>query len=122
MNSKINLLQSKYSSHLIKRGSSLLLPPRIAPAFVEDLAAINELILGCDGWHFVDKLKDYLVQDLAVELSVDEFIPWNEMTAQKNAIVVQTFIENLPTSIDLISFNLNDPHVKEALSRDATNM
>lgn len=112
-----NLTQliEKWRLHVIPKGSEFLLPPNMAVEFATDIARQNELIMGWYGWRYVDKEKGWIVQDLAVELSVEELVPWVDMTPKRNLQTVVEFLKNLTSSTDLVSFQLNDPAIEEKI-------
>lgn len=88
-----------------------MLPPQKVFPFVEDLIKANELFVGCDGWRYVDRSKNWIVQDLGINFSVEEYFSWDEMTPEKNLELLPSFLNDLPENIDLISVDLNDPEV-----------
>jgi len=113
-------LVEKYGSQFIIRGTEFMMQPEIAAALARDLAKAGEIILGCDGWRYVNLSKMWIVQDLEIELVIEEHIPWDEMSPQRNAEMVQSFIAALPERIDLVSLELNDPVVSQKLIEEAS--
>lgn len=112
---QIETLAEKYRGLTTLKGTGLLLPPEAAMALVKDLVAYGEMIMGCDGWRYIDYKRGWIVQDLGVDLAVEEEIAWDEMTPARNAAVILPFLAGIPAEIDLVSLQFNDVEVKDAL-------
>lgn len=117
----LSFLIEKWGPYIIARGSEFMLPSPMAIAFAEDLTKTEEIILGCDGWRYVDRSKDGIVQVLEVELSIEDYIAWDNMTPAKNLEVIRTFLKSLPQNVDLISFQMNDPEASDKLIQAASS-
>lgn len=92
----------------IKKGSEFLIPPSKGSEFVDELQNIEMVILGLDGWYYVDKDSQWIVQDLSVDFSVDESIIESDEAVSQSAAIVKDYIANqLPDQIDFVSFTLN---------------
>ena len=102
-------LIQRYRPLGIVKGNELLLSPKDALYFANDLKAIDISIMGVDGWHFVDKSKGWIVQDLTVEFGVDEDILQMENASEKSVEQVTKFLEQLEERIDFVSFILDIP-------------
>src|SRR5260221_5231721 len=95
MNTKIeNLRQllATYKSSGIVKGSELLLPPKDAIRLLDDLVKIDIAVMGTDGWHYVNREKGWIVQDLAVDFSVDELLLGQLDSAQKTVVAAKQFL------------------------------
>ncbi len=110
MSEGIQRIIAKYRAEGIVKGSEFLLPPETAVCLVDDLEAIGVVILGVDGWRYVDKEKGWIVQDLEVELSVDDMILQGDQPARRSAALARDFIANrLPKKVDFVSLILDIP-------------
>ena len=98
-----------------------MLPLQMASAFAKDLAMVEEIILGYDGWRYVDKTKNWIVQVMEVELTLEEYISWESMTPESNHEILQKFLMRVPENVDFISFQLNDPEVAQKLIQEASS-
>ena len=109
-------LVEKWDLHIVVKGSEFMLPAQLAKDFAEDLVKLGEIIIGCDGWYFIKNSNSKIVQDIQVELTIEEFVPWDKMTPERNFNIVAEFLQELPRHIDLISFQLNDVEMEERIS------
>ena len=53
------------------------------------------------------------MQDISVGLECEEFRPYHEMTPETNAPIIEDFLNQLPETIDLVSFLFDDPKIYE---------
>lgn len=116
----LSTLIDKWKSHLIVKGAELLLPVQMAIPFAEDLVNLGEIIMGYDGWRYVDEAKKWIVQVLEAELTLEEYISWGNMTPERNFEILRTFLMKVPSEIDFISFRLNDPELENKLMQEAS--
>lgn len=110
-----------WKPHIIVKGSEFLLPLQMAISFAEDLVMVEEIIIGYDGWRYVDKARNWIVQATEVELTLEEHISWENMTPEKNFEILQTFLKCVPENIDFISFQMNNPEVAHKIMQEASS-
>ena len=107
---KLRQLLATYKSSGILSGNELLLPPQIALRLLDDLVNIDVAVMGTDVWHYVDRKKGWIVQDLAVDFSVDERLLDQVDAAEKTIAAVQHFLNTqLPDRTELVSFTFYVP-------------
>lgn len=104
----IDSLIQKFLPFIVIKGGILLVSSEVALPFAKALTEKGEVIVGCCTWSYVgvDADKRYIVQNLTVDLTLEDFVPWLDMTANTNWPFIQTFIENLEGNVDFISFDL----------------
>jgi hypothetical protein len=113
MNVQLRHLAEQYRGRGIIKGTELLLRPEDAIRLSKDLATLNVLIIGCEGWYYINEANKWIVQDLAIELSVESFIPYDQLTVeQAGQIVLYFLIEQLPSHISFVSLHLDDPDIE----------
>ncbi len=98
-----------YSGAGIVWGAEFLVPPALAACLARDLSGLGAMIVGANFWSYVDRHRGWAKELVGVDIPVHEFIPWDEMTPEKNLAVVEDFLANkVPEDADLISFIFRD--------------
>ena len=109
---KLKLLQimSEYRSLGVVKGGELCLPPDDALRLSYELQHLGVAIMGLDGWYYLDQDQEAVVQELAVDMSVEHKILLSDNAALQTAQLVRKLIKgSLPERIALVSFTLDVP-------------
>lgn len=112
---QIGVLAEKYRELAIIKGNELLMPVKVAIEFLKDMTEHGEIVVGCDGWRYVDYDRGWIVQDLDVELSLGTEETWEEMTPSENTALMLPFLAGIPDEIDFVSFQFKDYGATDAL-------
>ena len=110
INTNFTQLIHKYLPKAILKGGELLLPPKVAIDFAEEIAAIGIVIEGVDGWKLLDASTSKAVQDLSVDFYVGDHVLSNQNAGQTSYLMVKEFLEyQLDKSVPLVSLILDVP-------------
>jgi len=105
----IHLLEA-YRSLGIVKGGELCLPPHDALRLADDLEAIGVVVMGLDGWYYIDQDKGMIAQDLSVDLYVGDDVLRSSNSVHNSISIVKDFISTrLPERIAFVSFTLDVP-------------
>lgn len=106
----VQLLAPYRSYGIVKPSGELLLPSDVALRLLDDLERVAVPIMGLDGWRWIDQARGWVVQALAIDLTVADAILHGEHPATASAAVIRAYItEQLPPDTPLVSFTLDIP-------------
>ena len=119
-------LIKEFLPFIFVKGSVLLISSERAIEFAKSLTQMGEIIVGCCTWSYADADKRYIVQNLSIDLTLEDFILWLDMTPEANWPFIEDFIKNVAQIVDFVSFDLNNPKTQTAIAiaiaMEATNL
>jgi len=107
---QLNTLMTKYQQKGIIKGGELLLPLEISWRFLVELSKLEVLVLGIDGWYYVNPAEKKIVQDISVGYYVgDDALNLSDRAAE-SVRRVKDFLSTLNADkTPLVSFILDIP-------------
>jgi len=114
---ELHSVVKKYLGRGILKGGELLLKPEDALEMADDLEIIQVPLLGVTGWHYVDRNKGWIVEDLAVDYYVGDSIWLGNNPVEESIKAVKEYLtESLPPSAEFVTLDIDMPKINDLLN------